>query len=249
MLEITDLTVGYSTTPIIERLTVALADGRLTGVIGANGAGKSTLLKTIVGLIPVRSGRILYHDRPIRENQRQIGYVAQHAAIDTTFPITVRETVLLGAYPRLGWGRQPSRQDRLDAEDALAAVELTDLGERPLTALSGGQRQRVYIARAILQDAPLVLLDEPFAGIDVHSEAVIMAILRQWRAAGKTVLVVHHDLNKVRQYFDDLLILAPGRGVIDHGQVNQVFTPANIAQAFSPDMESLFNAPETEVAQ
>lgn len=176
-------------------------------------------------------------NQPVRRVRRKIAYVEQRAALDLTFPISVFEVVLTGTYGKLGLFKSPGQTERNDVMKALEQVNLTEFRNRQIGELSGGQLQRVFVARAIVQQADVVILDEPFVGIDMKSEEEIMHVLRDWRAAGKTIIVVHHDLNKVANYFDDLLIM--NHGIVAHGPVSDVYNKVNIQQAFSADLSAV----------
>lgn len=236
MLKIKELTVAYTSTPVFSDLSVAFSPGKITGIIGPNGAGKSTLIKGALGLIR-RTGESFVDNQPVRRVRRKIAYVEQRAALDLTFPISVFEVVLTGTYGKLGLFKSPGQTERNDVMKALEQVNLTEFRNRQIDELSGGQLQRVFVARAIVQQADVVILDEPFVGIDMKSEEEIMHVLRDWRAAGKTIIVVHHDLNKVANYFDDLLIM--NHGIVAHGPVSDVYNKVNIQQAFSADLSAV----------
>ncbi len=239
MLKINDLTVAYSNVPVFRNLSVEFAPGRITGIIGPNGAGKSTLIKGALGLVR-HSGQTTLDGVMVNRVRQKIAYVEQRAALDLTFPISVFEVVLTGTYGKLGLFKSPGRKEKEAARNALQQVNLTEFEQRQIGELSGGQLQRVFVARAIVQQADVVILDEPFVGIDMKSEEEIMNVLRGWRDAGKSIIVVHHDLNKVAAYFDDLLIM--NHGVIAHGPVATVYTQQNMQQAFSADLSAvLFN--------
>lgn len=246
MLTINDLTVSYGNTPVFEHLNTEFAPGKITGIIGPNGAGKSTLINGLLGLIKVQGGTVRFNDRPISMMRKDIAYVEQRKALDMTFPIDVFSTVLTGTYGRVGVFHAPGKRARAAAAAAIDAVGLTDYRDRQIGSLSGGQLQRVFVARAITQQADLIILDEPFVGIDLASERAIMGILQQWRNDGKTVIVVHHDLNKVSAYFDDLLIM--NHGVIASGPVSEVYVAHNIQRAFSADLSNVLFAKEGSAA-
>ncbi|MDR3190456.1 MAG: metal ABC transporter ATP-binding protein [Lactobacillaceae bacterium] len=247
MIEVTDLTVGYASQPILSNLTINFEPGKITGIIGPNGAGKSTLIKGILGLIKRQGGLVELNGDPIAARLKNIAYVEQRAALDLSFPINVFDTVLTGTYPKLGLFKNPTMVDKKAVEGALNTVKLSDFGERQIGELSGGQLQRVFVARAIVQAADVIILDEPFVGIDMKSEAEIMAVFKAWQAVGKTIIVVHHDLNKVTSYFDNLAII--NRGIIAHGPTQEVFNKANITKAFSGDLSAiLFEGEERQDA-
>ena len=242
MLHIDNLTVAYTATPVFQNLSVAFSPGKITGIIGPNGAGKSTLIKGALGLVR-RTGSASIDSRPIKMVRRKVAYVEQRAALDLTFPISVFEVVLTGTYGKLGLFKSPGQKERELVDEALAQGHLTEFKNRQIGELSGGQLQRVFVARAIVQQAEVVILDEPFVGIDMKSEEDIMRVLKGWRDNGKTIIVVHHDLNKVAKYFDELLIM--NHGVIAHGPVAEVYNQANVQKAFSADLGAiLFNKSE-----
>ncbi len=237
MLNIKNLTVAYDDTPVFTDVAVNFNAGKITGIIGPNGAGKSTMIKAMLGLIKVANGTVTFNGQTMRAVQKRIAYVEQRKDLDLTFPIDVLDVVLTGTYARLGLFRNPGKAQLQLAEAALKQVALPEFAHRQIGNLSGGQLQRVFVARAIVQDADIIILDEPFVGIDLQSETAIMAILRQWRDAGKTIIVVHHDLNKVSKYFDDLVVM--NHGIVDYGPVADVYNAKNIASAFSEDLTAV----------
>ncbi|KRM23404.1 metal ABC transporter ATP-binding protein [Latilactobacillus graminis] len=237
MLVVKNLTVAYDDSPVLTDVTVHFDAGKITGIIGPNGAGKSTLIKAILGLIKVRQGSVLYQDCPIHTIQKQIAYVEQRKDLDLNFPINVFDVVLTGTYGQLGVFHNPGQKAKQASLAALEQVGLSAFSKRQIGQLSGGQLQRVFVARAIVQEAAIIILDEPFVGIDLQSETAIMGIMKQWRDAGKTIIVIHHDLNKVSQYFDDLVVM--NHGVVDYGPVKKVYNAQNITQAFSADLSTV----------
>ncbi|VDG19497.1 metal ABC transporter ATP-binding protein [Lactiplantibacillus mudanjiangensis] len=243
MLSIKNLTVAYDDTPVLTDVAVNFNAGKITGIIGPNGAGKSTLIKAMLGLIKSKHGTATYNNQPLTAVRQQIAYVEQRKDIDLTFPINVLDVVLTGTYGHLGLFKSPGKAEKQASLAALAQVSLSDFAKRQIGNLSGGQLQRVFVARAIVQAAEIIILDEPFVGIDLQSETAIVQILKQWRDAGKTIIVVHHDLNKVTRYFDELVIL--NHGIVAAGATTDVYNPTNISQAFSTDLSSvLFDQPE-----
>ncbi|MBM7616738.1 iron/zinc/copper transport system ATP-binding protein [Weissella uvarum] len=243
MLRADGLTVGYTATPVFEDLSVQFEPGKITGIIGPNGAGKSTLIKAILGMIKKQAGTVTLDGQAVNKVRQKTAYVEQRAHIDMSFPINVFDVVLTGTYGRLGLFKSPGAKEKQQAMDALSDLKLTEFKKRQIGELSGGQLQRVFVARAVVQQAEVVILDEPFVGIDMKSEADIMAILKQWRDQGKTIIVIHHDLNKVSEYFDDLVIM--NHGIVAAGPVDEVYTRDNIAHAFSPDLGNvLFDGKE-----
>lgn len=222
-LTINQLTVNYDKTAVLWDITLSIPPGHLVGIIGPNGAGKSTLIKAALGLLEPIAGKVDFFDLPLKLARERIAYVPQRESVDWDFPITVRELVLMGRYGRLGLMRWVRRADREAADRYLEMVGMAAYGERQINQLSGGQQQRVFIARALLQEADVYFMDEPFAGIDLASESVIMELLRSLRAKGKTIFVVHHDLNTVESYFDWLIML--NLRLVACGPVSRVLTP------------------------
>lgn len=232
-IEVQHLHVSYYGKEVIHDISFSIDRGRLVGIIGPNGAGKSTLIKAILGLIPKDQGNVKAFGKPMKEVRKKIAYVPQRSQIDWDFPITVRDTVLLGTFPRLGLFRRPKKADRQWAEQCLAKVDMKEFSKRQIGELSGGQQQRVFLARALAQRAQLFFLDEPFVGIDVASEKTIIDILKQLRDDGKTVFVVHHDLAKIEDYFDELILL--NKKLIQSGPVEDVFQQEFMMEAYQSD--------------
>lgn len=205
--EVDGLSVSYFETIALEQLSVRFTTEQLVGIIGPNGAGKSTFIKAIMGLIPSESTTISLLGQSTKQARTRVAYVPQRSAIDWDFPIRVLDAVLIGCYPKLGLFKRPRKQHRLLALSCLERVGMQDYANRQIGELSGGQQQRVFLARALAQEAELLLLDEPFVGVDAASERVIIDLLRTLRDEGKTIIVVHHDLSKAADYFDTLLLL------------------------------------------
>ncbi|AYW46429.1 metal ABC transporter ATP-binding protein [Tetragenococcus koreensis] len=237
MLTVKKLSVAYCDTPVFNNLSVHFNAGKITGIIGPNGAGKSTLIKAILGLIHPKSGSSALDGHSMATVKKKVAYVEQRKDLDLSFPINVYDLVLTGSYGKLGLFKTPGKSERVACDAALEQVKMTDFANRQIGNLSGGQLQRVFVARAILQQAEIVVLDEPFVGIDVESERAIMAILKQWRDEQKTIIVIHHDLNKVYDYFDELVIM--NHGIIDFGPTQEVYNSKNISKAFSDDLSSV----------
>jgi len=225
-----DLTVAYREKPVLWDIDLVIPNGVLMGVVGPNGAGKTTLVKAMLGLVTPVSGRVLIHGQPYQANKRSVAYVPQRGSVDWDFPTTAFDVVLMGTYGRLGWFRRPGEREREAARDALAKVGMADLARRQIRELSGGQQQRVFLARALVQEAPVTFMDEPFQGVDAVTEAAIIDILRELRANGRTVLVVHHDLSTVADYFDWVTLLNVRK--VAAGPTAEVFTPENLRAAY-----------------
>lgn len=228
--EVFDLTVAYRDKPVLWDIDLLVPEGTLMAVIGPNGAGKTTLMKAILGLLKPVAGRVEIFGSPYADVRHRVGYVPQRGSVDWDFPTTVIDVVKMGAYASLGWIRRPGRKVTLMARDALERVGMADFEDRQISQLSGGQQQRVFLARALLQDADLYLMDEPFQGVDATTERAIIALLREMRSKGKTVVVVHHDLQTIREYFDWVTLLNVRR--IACGPVERAFTGENLRQAY-----------------
>ena len=241
--EVHDLTVAYHTKPVLWTVDFTLPEGRLVAVVGPNGAGKSTMLKAIMGLVPVAAGWVEVFGRPVAEQRRLIAYVPQRGSVDWDFPTDALDVVTMGLYGRLGWFRRPGRAERELAMDALRRVGMADFAGRQISQLSGGQQQRVFLARALVQDARLYLMDEPFAGVDATTERAIAGLLRGLRDEGRTVVVVHHDLQTVPEYFDWVVLL--NLRLVAAGPVAEVFTSANLQATYGGRMGVLTQAAES----
>ena len=224
------LTVAYHSKPVLWDVNLNVASGILMGLVGPNGAGKSTLLKAILGLVRPLTGRVLVFDEPFRADRQLVGYVPQRTTIDWDFPTTVLDLVLMGTYGRLGWFGRVGKKQRDAAFQALERVELLDLKSRQISELSGGQQQRAFLARAFVQDAPVLFLDEPFAGVDVKTERSIVRLLHELRDGGKTVVVVQHDLSTVGEYLDHVTLI--NRTIVSSGPVGDAFTPELVERAY-----------------
>lgn len=229
-ISVSHLSVEYDNDTVLNSISCDVRANKLTAIIGPNGAGKSTLLKALLGLIPIASGRVEFKGMPLKKFRKRISYVPQRAQIDWSFPATVFDVVAMGLYSELGLLRRFSAKHASRVEQVLSDVGMYDLANRHISKLSGGQQQRVFLARAIVQNAELILLDEPFAGIDAQSEAVIIEILKQQRDMGKSIVAVHHDLSTVHDYFDDVVLL--NRSVISSGSIANAFTKKNIEKTY-----------------
>ena len=225
-IEVNDLTVAYREKPVLWDVDLQVPPGVLMAIVGPNGAGKSTLIKAVLGLVRTAAGQVLVHGRPYAEQRKLVAYVPQRGSVDWDFPTSVLDVVMMGCYGSLGWLRRPGRKQREAAMAALGQVAMEDFAERQISQLSGGQQQRVFLARALVQNAGLYLMDEPFQGVDAKTERAIVTVLQQLRADGKTVVVVHHDLETVPEYFDQVLLLNVRR--IACGPVDEVFTEENL---------------------
>ncbi|WP_034640106.1 metal ABC transporter ATP-binding protein [Desulfovibrio inopinatus] len=225
-----DLTVGYGPTPVLRDISAEIPRGVAVGVIGPNGGGKSTLLKAVLGFIRPDKGNVSIFGRRLSQVRGKIAYVPQSGDIDWDFPVTVREVAMMGRYGTLPFYREPGGKDRRLVDEALSAVRMDDYQNRQIGRLSGGQRQRVFLARALVQEAEILLLDEPFAGVDVATERAILDVLTQEKAKGRTIVVVHHDLNTAGEYFDRLMLVknclyayGPTRAVLQKELLREVY--------------------------
>jgi len=240
--EIHDMTVAYHRRPVLWDIDLEVPEGKLVGIVGPNGAGKTTLIKAALGLLPLASGKVEIYGKPYAEQRRLVGYVPQRESVDWDFPVTVRDVVLMGTYGRLGWFRRPGRAEREIADHCLQQVGMASLAKRQIRQLSGGQQQRVFLARALAQDARLYFLDEPFSGVDAATEAAIIELLHTLRTSGKTVLVVHHDIQTVREYFDHVILL--NMRLIASGPVETTFTSENLHKTYGGRLTILDEAAE-----
>lgn len=229
-LQLRHVTAGYSTEPALEDISFEAACGRTLALIGPNGAGKSTLLNALAGLLTPWSGEILWNGAPLAQHRREIAYLPQRNEVNWQFPITVRQLVEMGRYPSVGIWRSLNRHDHEIVDKALATLNLQDLQHRQIGALSGGQQQRCFLARALAQEAHILLLDEPFTGLDVPGTEALSALLRSLAAEGRLVIASHHDLVTAPQIFDMALLLR--RRLIAAGHTTDVLTPANLTLAF-----------------
>ncbi len=231
------LSHSYGNKRILTNINISIPTGTLCGVIGPNGAGKSTLFKSILKLIDYDFGTITLLDQPIEEIRKRIAYVPQKDMVDWTFPATVMDIVLMGRYPYKGIFQRLNAEDRRIANEALIALGIEELSERQIGNLSGGQQQRVFIARALAQNADIYLLDEPFVGVDIATEEKIITILKELAAQDKTILVVHHDLSTVSQYFDRVILL--NQRLIAAGLTSEVFNDDTISKAYGGQLNIL----------
>lgn len=229
-LSVYDLTVAYHRKPVIWDVALEIPAGSLVGIVGPNGAGKSTLLKAVMDLIPRASGRIEIFGKPYRLNRHRVGYVPQRESVDWDFPVDALDVVTMGLYGQVGWCMPVRRKHREAALESLQRVGIAHLAHRQISQLSGGQQQRTFLARALVQDADLYLMDEPFAGVDAATESAIIEILRAMKQDGKTAVVIHHDLQTVPQYFDYVVLL--NMRVVAHGPVEDVFHPENLQKTY-----------------
>ena len=236
-IEVKGLSVSYGNKRVLTNIHLDIDAGSVYGVIGPNGAGKSTLFKAILGLIDINAGSIEVLGDNIHDVRKQIAYVPQKDEVDWDFPATVLDIVLMGRYPYKGIFERINKDDHAKAQEAMAKLGIEDLASRQIGKLSGGQQQRVFLARALCQEAEIFFLDEPFVGVDITTEERIIKILKELSKAGKTILVVHHDLSSAQNYFDKVILL--NQRLIACGPTNEVFTEDNIAKAYGPQLTIL----------
>lgn len=241
-LSIYDLTVAYHRKPVLWDISIDFPSGQLIGVVGPNGAGKSTLIKAVMDLIPRASGEIRVFGKPYRKNRHRVGYVPQRESVDWDFPADALDVVTMGLYGQIGWCFPVRRKHRKQAAEALRRVGLQDFAHRQISQLSGGQQQRTFLARALVQDADLYLMDEPFAAVDAATEHAIIEILQEMKNRGKTVLVIHHDLQTVAEYFDYVVLL--NMRVVAHGPIETTFTQENLQKTYGGRLTLLEEANE-----
>jgi len=236
-LTVHDLTVAYQKKPVLRNVSLTIPEGKLIGIIGPNGAGKSTLIKAIQGLVPVASGQAQIYGKPYQQQRKLVGYVPQRETVDWDFPTNALDVVLMGRYGKLGWFRRPGKQDHQLSLQCLHKVGMSDYANRQISQLSGGQQQRVFLARALAQEAQLYFMDEPFAGVDAATERAIIQLLTELKEQQKTVLVVHHDLQTVAEYFDWVIML--NRRIIAAGPTQEVFTAENLHKTYGGRLQHL----------
>lgn len=237
-IKIENMTVAYDAEPVLWNVDVSFNQGALTAILGPNGAGKSSLLNAVLDLNKPISGDIEFFINgenygAFKNVQKYVAYVPQKSSVDWDFPTDVLDVVVMGRYTHLGWIKRPRKKDYAIAEEKLEQVGMLDFRDRQISQLSGGQRQRVFLARALAQEAEIYLLDEPFAGVDIKTEKVIINLLQELIHQDKTVVVVHHDLQTVEEYFDEVVFL--NHEIIDYGPVSSAFTEENIEETYRRD--------------
>jgi manganese/zinc/iron transport system ATP- binding protein len=225
-LSVRDLTVAYRDDPVLWDIDLTVPAGTLMGIVGPNGAGKTTFIQSVLGLVEPAAGQVRIFGAPYAEQRNRVGYVPQRGSVDWDFPTHALDVVMMGLYGKLGWFRRPGQAEREKARAALDEVGMLDYADRQISQLSGGQQQRVFLARALVQDADLYFMDEPLQGVDATTERAIIDLLRELRSRGCTVIVVHHDLQTVAEYFDHVMLLNVRR--IGSGPVEEVFTDENL---------------------
>lgn len=237
--EAEDLTVAYGEKPVLWDVDFNVPKGKLTAIVGPNGAGKSTLIKAMMGLLKPIAGEVRFFPNETEKKslKNRIAYVPQSGSVDWDFPATALDIVVMGRYGHIGWIRRPKKSDYALGLETLEKVGMRDVANRQISQLSGGQQQRVFLARALIQQAELYFMDEPFKGVDAQTEKAIVALLKELKAAGKTVVVVHHDIQTVKEYFDWVTLI--NMRIIASGEVNETFTEENLRLAYHNDKPML----------
>ncbi|HZW77262.1 MAG TPA: metal ABC transporter ATP-binding protein [Flavobacteriaceae bacterium] len=238
-IQVDDLTVAYDYKPVLWDIDLKVPEGVLMAIVGPNGAGKSTLIKSILGLIKPIAGSVRVFGKPYKENRKRVAYVPQKGSVDWDFPTTALDVVLMGTYGNLGWIKRPGIKEKKIALTAMEQVKMTDFQNRQISQLSGGQQQRVFLARALAQDADIYIMDEPLQGVDAVTEVAIINILKELRNRNKTVVVVHHDLQTVPEYFDWVTFLNVKR--IDTGPVKDIFNDDNLTRTYGINYKVALN--------
>ena len=246
-IEVMDLTVAYRDKPVLWDVDMSVPSGVLMAIVGPNGAGKTTLIKAILGLVDISAGRVLVSGKTYEEQRRRVAYVPQRGSVDWDFPTTVLDVVMMGRYGELGWIKRPGAREKQAATEALEKVAMSDYAHRQISQLSGGQQQRVFLARSLVQDADVFLMDEPFQGVDATTERAIVTLLQELRDSGATVVCVHHDLQTVTEYFDWVTLLNVRR--IASGPTREIFTEENLRATYGGRMAWLKSASQTERSQ
>lgn len=237
IVEVEDMTVAYHTKPVLWDIDLKIPKGVLMAIVGPNGAGKSTLIKAILGLIKPISGKVNFNGESYKNYRKHIAYVPQSESVDWDFPTSVLDVVMMGTYGSLGWIKRPGEKEKKMSIEALKKVNMEEFKDRQISQLSGGQQQRIFLARALVQNADIYFMDEPFKGVDAKTERAIIDILKELRDSGKTVIVVHHDLQTVEEYFDWVVLL--NTQIIEFGKVEEVFTDENLKKAYRSTGEIL----------
>ncbi len=237
IIEVEDMTVAYDTKPVLWDIDLNIPKAVLMAIVGPNGAGKSTLIKAMLDLVKPVSGKVLFNGDTYKSQRKHIGYVPQSGSVDWDFPTDVLDVVLMGTYGELGWFKRPGEEEKKRALEALKQVRMEEFANRQISQLSGGQQQRVFLARALVQDADIYFMDEPFKGVDAKTEKTIISLLKALKDRGKTLIVVHHDLQTVEEYFDHVVLL--NTQIIASGPVSEIFTDENLEKTYRSTGEIL----------
>ena len=235
-----DLTVAYRRKPVLWDINLALPEAKLIAVVGPNGAGKTTLIKAALDLVPRASGRVMIYGKSYEAQRHLVGYVPQRESVDWDFPVNALDVVAMGLYKKIGWISPVNRKHKALAMESLDKVGMSAYAKRQISQLSGGQQQRVFLARALAQDALVYMMDEPFVGVDAATERAIVTLLKELKQAGKTCLVVHHDLQTVSSYFDYVVLL--NMRIVAHGPTDEIFTEENLKKTYGGKLTLLSDA-------
>jgi manganese/zinc/iron transport system ATP- binding protein len=236
------MTVAYQRKPVLWDVDYDAPPGTLIAIVGPNGAGKSTFIKACLGLTPLAAGCVEFWGQAYRRVRRRVGYVPQRESVDWDFPVSALDVACMGRYAMIGWCRPVSAAHRRAAMECLERVGMADYADRQISMLSGGQQQRVFLARALAQEAELYFMDEPFAGVDAATERAIVEVLRELKGRGRTVICVHHDLQTVPEYFDQVMLM--NMRVVAAGPVASVFTRENLHKTYGGRLTLLAEASE-----
>jgi manganese/zinc/iron transport system ATP- binding protein len=230
VISVKNLTVSYQKKPAIKSINLKISEGSIVGIIGPNGAGKSTLIKAMLGLLPYDTGEVKIFGKDLDESRKRISYIPQREQFDWDFPINVEDVVMMGRYSHLGMFSFPGKKDKEIVEEKIRKVGMQDFRTRQIRNLSGGQQQRIFLARALAQESDIYLMDEPFVGVDAKTERTIFDLMNELKQQNKTILVVHHDLGKVTEYFDKLILI--NQTLIAYGDTDLVFNKELISKTY-----------------
>lgn len=234
LIKVKNLSVSYDGDIVLENVNLQIDKGDMIAFVGPNGAGKSTLIKSIMNLINPLVGEIKINGKSYLDMRKKIAYIPQRKSVDWDFPINVFEVVEMGTYSRVGFLKKVSKLEKEKVLEALKKVDMLEFKNRQISELSGGQQQRIFLARSLVQEADIYILDEPFQGIDIKTEKSIIEILKKLKDEGKTIIVVHHDLNTIEEYFEKVVFI--NKKILDYGKVSEVFTKDNIELTYMKNM-------------
>ena len=240
LISIKNLTVTYNKKPAIKGINLEIDEGNIIGIVGPNGAGKSTLLKAILGLLPADTGEVKIHGKDIKDSLNRVAYIPQKEQFDWDFPINVSEVVMMGRYPYIKFFNRPDEKDREIVSRVLEKVEMKKYAQTQIRNLSGGQQQRIFLARALAQESDVYFLDEPFVGVDAKTEVAIFNLIKELKSEGKTIMIVHHDLSKIEDYFDKLILI--NQILIAFGNTKEVFTSELLQKTYGGQLTILQKA-------
>lgn len=240
VINVKNLTVTYNKKPAIKGINLDVGEGSIIGIVGPNGAGKSTLLKAILGLLPIDTGEVKIFGKDIKDSLKRVAYIPQKEQFDWDFPINVSEVVMMGRYPYISFFGRPDINDKEIVNKVLKKVEMDKYALTQIRNLSGGQQQRIFLARALAQESDIYFLDEPFVGVDAKTEVAIFNLIKELKSEGKTIMIVHHDLSKVEDYFDKLILI--NQILIAYGETKKVFTPELLQKTYGGQLTILQKA-------